>query len=248
MDKDEAVMTIDLAQIDVSLQGPHLDAAFAVPSSGVTAVWGPSGAGKTTLLRAIAGLARLDGHVKVDGDTWQDGRTFRPVHSRRIGFVFQEPSLLPHLGVRGNLDYAAKRAGASVDFDAVVAQLKLDTLLGRGVGKLSGGERQRVALGRALLSAPKLLLMDEPLSSLDGEAKAEIVPIIADLAKTSGLPILYVSHDAYEIERLADRVLRIQDGKVSAKPEKAFSASLDGMSEAQVRALAEAALKAGIRV
>ena len=234
--------------IDVSLKGPHLDATFTVPASGVTAVWGPSGAGKTTLLRAIAGLVRLTGHVRLGDETWQDGRQFRPVHRRRVGLVFQEASLLPHLGVRGNLDYAAKRAAQKVDFDAVVARLKLEPLLGRGVGKLSGGERQRVALGRALLSAPKLLLMDEPLSSLDGEAKAQIVPMIAELAKTTALPILYVSHDAYEIERLADRVLRIQDGKVTAAPEKAFDASLDGMSDAQVRALAEAALKAGIRV
>ena len=234
--------------IDVSLKGPHLDAAFTVPAQGVTAVWGPSGAGKTTLLRAIAGLVRLSGHVRIGEETWQDGRVFRPVHKRRVGLVFQEASLLPHLGVRGNLDYAAKRAAQKVDFDAVVAQLKLAPLLGRGVGRLSGGERQRVALGRALLSAPKLLLMDEPLSSLDGEAKAEIVPMIADLARTSGLPILYVSHDAYEIERLADRVLRIQAGTVTTAPEKAFDASLEGLSEAQVKALAQAALKAGIRI
>ena len=234
--------------LDISLKGPHLDATFAVPAQGVTAVWGPSGAGKTTLLRAIAGLVRLTGHVRIGDETWQDGRAFRPVHKRRLGLVFQEASLLPHLGVRGNLDYAVKRAGQKVDFDAVVAQLTLEPLLGRGVAKLSGGERQRVALGRALLSAPKLLLMDEPLSSLDGEAKAQIVPLIADLARTSGLPILYVSHDAYEIERLADRVLRIQDGKVAAAPETAFATSLDGLSEAQVKALAQAALKAGIRV
>jgi len=233
--------------IDISLKGPHIEAVFTVPAEGVTAIWGPSGAGKTTLLRAIAGLTRLDGHVRIGDDTWQDGTLFRPVHKRRVGLVFQEASLLPHLGVRGNLDYAAKRS-RSRDFDAVVAQLRLEPLLGRGVTRLSGGERQRVALGRALLSAPKLLLMDEPLSSLDGEAKAEIVPLIADLAKTSGLAILYVSHDTYEIERLADRVLRIQDGRVSAAPEQAFATSLDGMTEAQVRALAQAALKAGIRV
>ena len=232
--------------IDIALKGPHLDATFAVPAAGITAIWGPSGAGKTTLLRAIAGLIRLNGHVKIGDDVWQDGRRFRPVHRRGVGVVFQEPSLLPHLGVRGNLDYAAKRTGARVDFDAVVAQLHLEPLLGRGIDKLSGGERQRVALGRVWLSGPKLLLMDEPLSSLDGEAKAQIVPIIAGLAKSSGLPILYVSHDAYEIEQLADRVLRIQDGKVTAA-EQTSVASLDGMTEAQVRALAQAALKAGIR-
>ncbi len=233
--------------IDIALKGPHLDAQFTVPGEGVTAVWGPSGAGKTTLLRAIAGLVRLDGHVRIGDDIWQDGRTFLPVHRRRVGFVFQEASLLPHLGVRGNLDYAAKRSG-SRDVDKVVAQLNLAPLLGRGVAKLSGGERQRVAIGRALLSAPKLLLMDEPLSSLDGEAKAEIVPLIAELTKTSGVPILYVSHDAYEIERLADRTLRILDGKVTTAPAAAFDTSLDSLSEAQVKALAQAALKAGIRV
>jgi molybdate transport system ATP-binding protein len=233
--------------LDIALKGPHLEAAFVVPASGVTAVWGPSGAGKTTMLRAVAGLVRFDGHVRIDGETWQDPRLFRPVHKRPVGFVFQDAPLLPHLGVRGNLDYAAKRAH-SRGFDEVVAQLGLAPLLDRGVARLSGGERQRVALGRALLSAPKLLLMDEPLSSLDGEAKAEIVPLIAGLAKRSNIPILYVSHDAYEIERLADRVLRIQDGRVSAEPEKVFSTSLTGLSEAQVRALAEAALKAGIRV
>jgi len=233
--------------IDIALKGPQLDATFNVPAQGVTAVWGPSGAGKTTLLRAIAGLVRLDGHVRIDGEAWQDETSFWPVHRRHVGMVFQEASLLPHLGVRGNLDYAAKRS-RSPDFDTVVAQLHLEPLLGRGVARLSGGERQRVALGRALLSAPQLLLMDEPLSSLDGEAKAEIVPLIANLAKTSGLPILYVSHDAYEIERLADRVLRIQDGKVSTAEAQTFDASLEGLSEARVRALAQAALKAGIRV
>jgi molybdate transport system ATP-binding protein len=228
MDESGAPMTIDIA-----LKGPHLDAQFTVPGEGVTAVWGPSGAGKTTLLRAIAGLVRLDGHVRIGDDIWQDGRTFLPVHHRRVGFVFQEASLLPHLGVRGNLDYAAKRSG-SRDVDKVVAQLNLAPLLGRGVAKL--------------LSAPKLLLMDEPLSSLDGEAKAEIVPLIAELTRTSGVPILYVSHDAYEIERLADRTLRILDGKVTTAPAAAFDTSLDGLSDTQVKALAQAALKAGIRV
>ena len=227
--------------IDVSLKGPHLDAAFTVPASGVTAVWGPSGAGKTTLLRAIAGLIRLSGHVRVGDETWQDGRVFRAAHKRHVGFVFQEASLLPHLGVRGNLDYAIKRSH-SCDFDAVVDQLGLAPLLERSVDKLSGGERQRVALGRALLSAPKLLLMDEPLSSLDGDTKADILPRIKAIGQT--VPVIYVSHEAAEVAALSDRVLRLTAGHVRpAEP-----ASLDSLSDAQIRALAEAALKAGIRV
>jgi len=239
--------------IDVSLRGTvgafAIDAAFTVPAQGVTAIWGPSGSGKTTLLRAIAGLTRLEGHVKIGDDVWQDARRFTPVHKRRVGYVFQEASLLPHLSVRGNLDFALKRNGGhAVDFDALVERLKLAPLLPRSVGKLSGGERQRVALARTLMSAPEILLMDEPLSSLDGEAKAEIVPMIATLSRDTALPVLYVSHDAYEIERLADRTLRLSRGRILDAPDAAFDARLDGLNEGQIRALAEAALKAGIRV
>ncbi len=238
--------------IEVSLKGSAggftLDAVFSVPTQGVTAIWGPSGSGKTTLLRAIAGLTRLDGHVKIGDDIWQESRRFAPVHKRRVGYVFQEASLLPHLSVRGNLDFAVKRNGGhTVDFNGLVERLKLTTLLSRSVSKLSGGERQRVALARTLLSAPEILLMDEPLSSLDSEAKAEIVPMIASLSRDTGLAILYVSHDAYEVERLADRTLRMSKGRIIDTPDIAFNASLDGLSEAQIHALAEAALKAGIK-
>lgn len=239
--------------IEVSLKGMTgsfgLDASFSVPAQGVTAIWGPSGSGKTTLLRAMAGLTRLAGHVRIGTDVWQDGQRFVPVHKRRIGYVFQEASLLPHLSVRGNLDFALKRnGGCTVDFDGLTDRLKLVPLLSRSVRKLSGGERQRVALARTLMSAPEILLMDEPLSSLDGEARAEIVPMIASLSRDTALPVLYVSHDAYEVERLADRVLRMSKGRIIETPDTAFNASLDGLSEAQVRALAEAALKAGIKV
>lgn len=238
--------------IEVSLKGSAgsftLDAAFSVPAQGVTAIWGSSGSGKTTLLRAIAGLTRLEGHVKVGDDIWQDGRRFTPVHKRRVGYVFQEASLLPHLSVRGNLEFALKRNGGhTVDFDILVERLKLSPLLSRSIHKLSGGERQRVALARTLLSAPEILLMDEPLSSLDSEAKAEIVPMIASLSRDTGLPILYVSHDAYEVERLADRILRLSKGHIIDSLDVTFNASLEGLSEAQVRALARAALKAGIK-
>lgn len=236
--------------IEVSLAGMTgafaLDAAFSVPPQGVTAVWGPSGSGKTTLLRAIAGLTRLNGRVVVDGMVWQDGARFLPVHKRRVGYVFQEPSLLSHLSVQGNLDYARYRSKASVDFDRIVAQTGIAELLGRGVAKLSGGERQRVAMARTLLSAPDLLLMDEPLSSLDGDAKAGLIPVIAAIGKT--LPVLYVSHDAFEIERLADRALRLSKGRLIDVPETDFAAEVEGLSEAELKALARAALKAGIRV
>ena len=234
--------------IEVKLRGGVIDAAFSVPASGVTALWGPSGAGKTTLLRAIAGLTRLDGHVRVGGAVWQDGARFTPVHRRRVGYVFQEPSLLAHLSVRGNLDFAQRRnGGRGVDRDGWIARLKLAPLLDRRVDALSGGERQRAALARTLLSAPDLLLMDEPLSSLDGEARSEIVPMIADVARAADLPVLYVSHDAYEVERLADRTLRIYHGCILDAPEPT-PPSLEGLDDAQVRRLALAALKAGIRV
>jgi len=238
--------------IEVSLKGSAgsftLDGSFSVPAQGVTAIWGPSGSGKTTLLRAIAGLTRLEGHVRIGNDIWQDGKRFAPVHKRRVGYVFQEASLLPHLNVRGNLEFALKRNGGhTVDFDGWVERLKLPPLLSRSIHKLSGGERQRVALARTLLSAPKILLMDEPLSSLDSEAKAEIVPMIASLSRDTGLPVLYVSHDAYEIERLADRILRLSKGRIIDMPDTAFNASLTGLSDEQIRVLAEAALKAGLR-
>lgn len=234
-----------MSTIDVSLKGPAggfvLDAAFTVPAAGITAIWGPSGSGKTTLLRAICGLTRLSGHVRIGDAIWQDGRSFLPVHKRGAGYVFQEASLFPHLNVRGNLDYARRRSGAA-DFDNTIDLLRIRPLLPRGVGALSGGERQRVALARTLLSAPALLLMDEPLSSLDGDAKADILPLIRDIGRR--VPIFYVSHDAAEIAALADRALRMQAGRITAA---AAVASLDDLNEAQIRALAQAALTAGLQ-
>ncbi len=234
-----------MSVIDVSLKGVvggfGLDAAFEVPAAGITAIWGPSGSGKTTLLRAICGLTRLGGHVRISGQAWQDGRTFVPVYKRGVGYVFQEASLFPHLSVRGNLDYARKRSGAD-DFDSIVDLLRIRPLLSRGVGALSGGERQRVALGRTLLSAPSLLLMDEPLTSLDTTAKADILPLIREIGQR--VPVLYVSHDASEIAALTDRVLRMQAGQVTAAT---APASLAGLTETQIRALAQAALTAGLQ-
>ncbi|MFO1105989.1 MAG: molybdenum ABC transporter ATP-binding protein [Amaricoccus sp.] len=199
-----------------------LDAAFEAPARGVTALFGPSGCGKTTLLRAIAGLQRFeDGLFQIGGEVWQDGAAFRPPHRRPIGYVFQEPSLFPHLDVRRNLDYGRRRAlrageRETIRFADMADLLGLGRLLDRAPGTLSGGERQRVALGRALLTQPRLLLMDEPLSALDRFAKEEILPYLERLRDLLELPTLYVSHDLAEVERLADHVVLMADGRVTA--------------------------------
>lgn len=232
----------------------QLDAAFALPSRGITALSGPSGSGKTTLLRCIAGLARLPGRLVVDGDVWQDASVFRPPHRRPVGMVFQDASLLPHLSVNGNLAFGARRAGrGEISLSDVVDLLGLAPLMARSTGNLSGGERQRVALGRALLSQPRLLLMDEPLSSLDAASKAEILPYLERLHAALELPVLYVSHDAREIARLADHVLTIADGRISAAAAPPLRLDLErarrtlaAMTPAEREALALAALQAGL--
>jgi molybdate transport system ATP-binding protein len=223
-----------------------LDAAFALEPTGITALSGPSGSGKTTLLRCIAGLTRMAGSLTVDGEAWQDARTFLAPHRRPVGVVFQEASLLAHLSVRGNLAYGAKRtrAKAQVSLDDAVDLLGLAPLLDRAPANLSGGERQRVALGRALLTQPKLLLMDEPLSSLDAGAKAEILPYLERLHRGLAIPALYVSHDAGEIARLADRVIYMREGRiVDGAP---VLPTLDGLDAATRDGLARAALRAGL--
>jgi molybdate transport system ATP-binding protein len=192
-----------------------LDLAFEAPLKGVTALVGPSGSGKTTVLRCIAGLERLEGQLSVAGEVWQGARLFRPAWQRPIGYVFQEASLFAHLPVKENLLYGLKRAGAgNITLADVTDLLGLAPLLERSTARLSGGERQRVAIGRALLSQPKLLLMDEPLSGLDRAAKAEILPYLERLVAADTLPVIYVSHDEAEVERLADRVIRLADGRV----------------------------------
>ncbi len=195
-----------------------LDAAFAVPAAGVTALFGPSGCGKTTMLRCIAGLTRQqDGLCLVGGEVWQEGATFRPTCQRPIGYVFQEPSLFPHLSVERNLRYGAPRRGSGrIGFAEVTDLLGLGHLLTRSPHHLSGGERQRVAIGRALLSQPRLLLMDEPLSALDRSAKAEILPFLQRLTARFALPMIYVSHDITEIEQLADHLVLMEAGRVVA--------------------------------
>jgi molybdate transport system ATP-binding protein len=230
-----------------------LNAAFEVPATGVTALFGPSGSGKTTLLRCIAGLQRLKGRLSFRGEPWQQDDVFRPAHLRPVGYVFQEPSLFTHLSVRGNLQFGLKRAGnARIGLDEVVAFLGLGPLLGRSTLKLSGGERQRVAIGRALLSQPELMLMDEPLAGLDAEAKAEILPYLERLHQVMAIPILYVSHDAAEVARLADRVLLMRAGRIEPAPSvdaaaKAISEdALEGLGRERLAGLALAALAAGL--
>jgi len=174
------------------------------------------------MLRAISGLQHLaKGYCAVNGDVWQDGASFRPTHQRPIGYVFQEASLFPHLTVRRNLLYGAQGGAPSalkgeISFDEVVDLLGLAALLDRSPRNLSGGERQRVAVGRALLSQPKLLLMDEPLSGLDRQTKDEILPFLERLLSGLSLPAIYVSHDITEIERLADHLILMRAGRVLA--------------------------------
>ena len=203
------------ADFAVTRPGFDLNVAFSA-GSGVTALFGPSGSGKTTILNAIAGLERpARGTITVDGDVFFDAArgVNLPPHRRRIGYVFQDAMLFPHLSVERNLRYGA---AASARFDDIVALLGLTHLLARRPAKLSGGERQRAAIGRALLTSPRLLLMDEPLSSLDIARKHEILPHIETLRDAFRLPILYVSHAVDEVARLANRVLIVEHGKIVA--------------------------------
>lgn len=236
--------------IAAALQGRvgalDLDAAFEVPAQGITALIGPSGAGKTTLLRCIAGLTRISGRVRVGEALWQDERSFLPPHRRAVGYVFQQPSLLSHLSVRANLAFGLGRTRAPIriGLDEVVALLGVERLLDRAPERLSGGEQQRVAIGRALLSQPELLLMDEPVSSLDPDSKAEILPYLERLHQTLSIPVLYVSHDRAEVARLADRVLAMREGKVEVVQLR--EPTLEGLDRHQIEQLALSALRAGL--
>jgi len=198
-----------------------LYAAFEA-AGGATALFGPSGAGKTSLINMVAGLLRPDrGRIVLDGETLFDAakRIDVPAWRRRIGCVFQEGRLFPHLSVRHNLDYGRWMGGHDADpaaFAHVVELLDIGALLDRRPGKLSGGERQRVAVGRALLMRPRLLLLDEPLASLDEVRKADILPYLERLRDEAKVPMIYVSHDAAEVKRIASRVVRLDGGKVTA--------------------------------
>ncbi len=198
--------------------GFALDVGFEAPA-GVTALFGRSGAGKTTVVNAVAGLIRpAAGRIVADGEVLVDTERglFLPPHRRRVGYVFQDGRLFPHLTVRENLLYGARFAGGgAAELGRVVEMLGIGLLLGRRPGALSGGEKQRVAIGRALLARPRLLLMDEPLAALDGARKAEILPYVERLSAETRLPILYVSHAVDEVARLAATVVVLAGGRVA---------------------------------
>lgn len=203
--------------------GFALEAAFTAPARGVTALFGPSGCGKPTILSAIAGLLRpQEGRIRLGDVTLLDtavGIDVSP-ERRRCAVVFQDARLFPHLSVATNLRYGMRRAPAAAKgpgFAEVVALLGLEPLLGRRPAGLSGGERQRVALGRALLARPLLLLMDEPLAALDAPRRAEVLPFLARLRDVAGVPILYVTHVLDEVDALADRLVLMDGGRVLAE-------------------------------
>ncbi|MFT5716640.1 MAG: molybdate transport system ATP-binding protein [Oleiphilaceae bacterium] len=197
-----------------------LDVKLQLPSAGVSALFGRSGSGKTTCLRAMAGLEKLpNSYFSIDDTVWQDSKKgiFVPPHQREIGYVFQESSLFAHLSVRDNLNFGRRRVlpGArKVKFKNICNILGLTALLERPPSSLSGGERQRVSIARALLTSPKLLLMDEPLSALDHALKSEVLPYLERLQQALSIPIVYVSHAPDEVARLADYIAIIDHGKL----------------------------------
>lgn len=213
--------------IQIQLQGRfgafRLDVALQLPGRGVTVLYGGSGSGKTTLLRCMAGLEHAArGTLMVNGESWQDdaANVFIPAHRRAIGYVFQDAVLFPHLSVRCNLEYGLNRiskANRRVPFDQAVDLLDIRPLLARYPARLSGGEQQRVAMARALLSSPSLLLMDEPLASLDIPLKREILPYLERLHDELNIPMLYVTHSPDELVKLGDYLVMLDGGRVTGQ-------------------------------
>lgn len=200
-----------------------LDVDIDFPARGVSAVFGPSGSGKTTLLRCMAGLQRCaNGFLKIGTDVWQDenANVFKPVHQRPLGFVFQDANLFAHLTVLQNLEFGQSRvpsAQQKLPLAQAIDLLGLGTLLHRQTAALSGGERQRVGIARALATSPRILLMDEPLASLDAQRKADVLPYLERLAAELDVPIIYVSHALDEVARLADHLVVLEAGRLVAQ-------------------------------
>lgn len=198
-----------------------LDASFDLPTEGITAIFGPSGSGKTTLLRSVAGLEKAEGLVRIGGVVWQDSSSgiFLPVYERQLGYVFQEASLFPHLSAEKNLAFAIKRSKSSRSqerLENAIELLGIRHLLKRMPNELSGGERQRVAIARATATDPKIMLFDEPLAALDFARKAEILPWLQRLKSELKIPMLYVTHSAEEVIKLADHIAVFEEGKMKA--------------------------------
>lgn len=210
------------ARLKLAYPGFTLDVDLHLPGRGVCALYGHSGSGKTTCLRCIAGLERAgQGFVQINDEIWQDSENgvFVPPHKRALGYVFQEASLFPHLSVLANLQFGLKRiarAQRRVDMTQATELLGIGHLLERHPQHLSGGERQRIGIARALLTSPKLLLMDEPLAALDSQRKNEILPYLQRLHDELDIPVLYVSHAQDEVARLADHLVLLSDGKALA--------------------------------
>lgn len=210
------------ARLKLAYSGFGLDVDLKLPGRGVTALFGQSGSGKTTCLRCIAGLERAEqAFVRINDEVWQDSDKgiFVPPHKRALGYVFQEASLFPHLSVLANLQFGLKRIPKNqrrVDMAQATELLGIGHLLARHPQHLSGGERQRVGIARALLTSPRLLLMDEPLAALDSQRKSEILPYLQRLHDELDIPVLYVSHAQDEVARLADHLVLLSDGKALA--------------------------------
>ncbi len=210
------------ARFRVNFGAFNLDTDLRLPGTGVTALFGPSGSGKTTLLRCFAGLQRAArGHLTINGDCWHDDsrKFYLPTHRRPLGYVFQEASLFSRLSVQRNLEFGMKRVPATerrVAWGQAIELLGIGHLLERMPSGLSGGERQRVGIARALLTSPRLLLLDEPLASLDLARKQEILPYLERLHDELSIPIVYVSHSPDEVARLADHIVVLDQGKVLA--------------------------------
>lgn len=210
-------MAIKLA-LDLNYGNFSIAVDLSLPEKSITTLFGPSGAGKSTLLRCIAGLERANnGYIQIADDVWQDEKQgyFRPTSKRSLGYIFQEPRLFSHLSVQKNLEYGYNRipkAERRVQWHDVIDVLDIAHLLQRKPSRLSGGEQQRVAIGRALLTSPKLLLMDEPLAALDPSRKQEVLPFIRQLHDLLEIPIIYVSHSLAEVLQITDEMVLLDNG------------------------------------
>ena len=212
------------ARFKIEKQAFSLDCELEIAGSGVTGLFGRSGSGKTTLLRSIAGLDQYrGGYLKFGSDIWQDESRFVPSHERPVSYVFQEAALFPHLDVKSNIEFGRRHRNTNngIAPREVIEMLQLGSFLDRNPSTLSGGERQRVAIARALAAGPELLLMDEPLASLDNAGKAEIIPFLDELRLRFDFPVIYVTHNLDEVARLSDRIVLLEDGRVLAHDDAA---------------------------